>query len=140
MTSVDQPLIDAAMDLARSRFPTGEAVAAALKTKSGRILTSVWIEARVDAANLCAETGAICEAHKFDDPVVASVCVSRLSERDPFEILPACGICQERLAYWGLGVQIAVPSEEGNGGWQAKTLHELRPHYWAGQSPEAPQD
>ena len=130
--SLDQELIDSAIALALARYPIGEAVVAALRTNTGRILTSVCAEARVDSACLCAETGAICEAHKLDESVVASVCLYRSSEHSPFRILSACGVCQERLAYWGLDVLIAVPLQE-NGNeklWQAKTLRELRPYYW----------
>jgi cytidine deaminase len=129
---LDQELVDAAIALALGRYPTGEAIAAALRTSSGRILTSVCAEARVDSANLCAETGAICEAHKIGESIVASVCLYRESERDQFRVLAACGICQERLAYWGLNVQIAVPLQEVDNEkiWQIKTLRQLRPFYW----------
>ena len=129
--SLDQTLVDAAIALAVRRYPRGEALVAALRTSSGDILTSVFTEARVDAASLCAETGAICEAHKLAETVVASVCIYRESENHSFRVLPACGICQERLAFWGLGVEIAVPrNEEGGDIWQSKSLQELRPFYW----------
>lgn len=129
--SLDQSLVDAAISLAVVRYPTGEGIVAALKTASGRLLTSVFTEARLDAASLCAETGAICEAQKLNEAVVASVCVYRESENERFRVLPACGICQERLAFWGLEVEIAVPCiGEGLKIWQAKSLRELRPFYW----------
>jgi cytidine deaminase len=50
-------LIHAAIELARHRFPYEDTCAAALKTETGRVLTSVWVEASVDSACLCAETG-----------------------------------------------------------------------------------
>lgn len=131
---LDQELVDAATALALQRFPTGEAVAAALRTHTGRIITSVYCEARVDAACLCAETGAICEAHKLNERVVASVCIYRQSEHEAFRILAACGICQERLAFWGLDVEVAVPGNAPGQCWQAMTLRELRPFYWDGEA------
>lgn len=127
---LDQTLVDAAMALARQRFPRGEAVVAALRTDTGRILTGVCASAPVDSACLCAETGPICEAHKIDERIVASVCLYRPSETEAFTVLPACGICQERLAFWGLDVEIAVPSRDAGGFWQSATLRELRPFYW----------
>ncbi|MCG8351598.1 MAG: cytidine deaminase [Chloroflexales bacterium] len=126
-TTLDQDLVDAAIALANKRYPSGECIVAALRTHTGRILTSVYSEARVDSACLCAETGSICEAHKLGEIVTASVCLYRASESEPLRILPACGVCQERLAYWGL----AVPAPSNSGRlWQAKTLRELRPFYW----------
>jgi cytidine deaminase len=128
--SLDQALIDAAVDLANTRYPHGEAVVAALRTATGKVLTSVSAEARVDSACLCAETGAICEAHKIDEAVVASVCLYRQSEDDELRVLPACGICQERLAFWGLDVEVAVPDTAPGRFWQSRTLRKLRPFYW----------
>jgi cytidine deaminase len=126
----DRELIDAAIELAKNRFPEEDACVSALKTATGRILTSVYAEAVVDSACLCAETGAICEAHKLNEPVVASVCIDWEATTGKFKILPACGVCQERLAFWGLDVEIAVPSSEPGQKWQFLKLRQLRPFYW----------
>jgi cytidine deaminase len=126
----DRELIDAAIALAKSRFPTENACVAALKTSTGRVLTSVCAEAVLDSACLCAETGAICEAHKLNESVLASVCIDWEAATTNFKILPACGICQERLAFWGLDVEIAVPSLESDQAWQFLKLRQLRPFYW----------
>jgi cytidine deaminase len=128
--NLDRELIDAAIELAKNRFPTEDACVAALKTATGRILTSVCAEAVLDSACLCAETGAICEAHKLNEPVVASVCIDWAASTAEFKILPACGVCQERLAFWGLDVEIAVPSSEPGQTWQFRKLRQLRPFYW----------
>jgi cytidine deaminase len=130
MTKLDQCLVDAAVRFARERYPEGEALVAALLTETGRVLFSVPAEARLSMASLCAETGAICEAHKLNERVVASVCVYRESTSSPPGVVPACGVCQERLAFWGLGVQVAVPGEASGEPWQAKSLEQLRPYYW----------
>jgi cytidine deaminase len=123
-------LINAAVELAKHRFPNENTCVAALKTETGRVLTSVWVEAAVDSACLCAETGAICEAHKLDERVIASACIYWEADIEKFKILPACGVCQERLAFWGLDVEIAVPSQEPGKTWQFCTLRQLRPFYW----------
>ncbi|CAA9555820.1 MAG: blasticidin S deaminase, putative [uncultured Truepera sp.] len=98
---VDQRLVAAAIKPALERWPNEEAGAAAAHTTDGRILTSVYVETPNSVVNLCHETGAICEAHKLNVAIAASVCVSRETKDVPFLILTPCGVCQERLAYWG---------------------------------------
>jgi cytidine deaminase len=127
---LDQTLVDAALALAASRWPGREAGAAALYTASGRILTSVFAESPHQSACLCHETGAICEAHKLGDPVTASVCVSREDGASPFIILPPCGICCERLAYWGGDVEVAIPSADNPSNWERRRLKQIMPFYW----------
>lgn len=126
----DHVLIEAAIAFASKRMPTGDIVAAAAETKQGRILTGIWCDARVDSAAICAEAGPICQAHALDDQILASVCVSRDNADDPFRILPACGIYQERLARWGLDVLIGVPGRTIADICDYRTLRDLRPHYW----------
>ena len=128
--SLDQSLVDLAIQQALSRFPTGYAGAAAIRTDSGQILTSVCFDAPNTGASLCHETGAYCEANRIGAKVVASVCVSRSEPGRPFLILAPCGICQERLALWGPDVEVAVAVAGRPGQWQAKRLADLQPHYW----------
>ena len=139
---LDQMLVDTARSLAERRWPGREAGAAALYTRTGRLLTSVCAESLNAAAQLCHETGAICEAHKFEEEVTASVCISREDADAPFVILPPCGICCERLAYWGGEVEVAVPHPDDPTRWVAKLLKEVMPHYcmnaWCGGWPPAP--
>lgn len=127
---LDQTLVDAALALASARWPSREAGAAALYTASGRILTSVFAESPNQSASLCHETGAICEAHKLQEIVTASVCVSREDASAPFIILPPCGICCERLAFWGGDVEVAVPCVDNPANWHMRRLRQLMPHYW----------
>lgn len=89
------------------RSADGEGVAAAARTRAGSQLTGVWIDAMVDSACLCAETGPVCEAQRTKDPIVASVCVRWTEPTGPV-VLPPCGICQERLAVFGTDVLVAV--------------------------------
>src|SRR5690606_22038734 len=96
-------------------------VSAAL-TNTGKILTSVWVDAAVDGACLCCETGCICEAHKLGEKIVAI-----LSLGGDGRVVSSCGICQERLASFGMETKIAIPSENGH---NFKSLRELRPDYW----------
>ena len=128
--NLDQALVDAAIEQAVKRFPSGYAGAAALYTEDGDLITSVCFDSPNEVANLCHETGAICEANRRDAQVTASVCVSRSEPGEPFVILTPCGLCQERLAKWGLEVQVAVPLATDSSKWQAKQLREVQPFYW----------
>ena len=127
---LDQSLVDAAISQAVMRYPSGEGGAAALRTESGRTLTSVYFDSPNSGAGLCHETGAICEANRLNERVVASVCVGRSDPKKPFLILAPCGICQERLALWGKDLEVAVAVPGDPGAWQSKRLADLQPHYW----------
>lgn len=128
--TVDQKLYDAAVELAVARYPTGWSGAAAMYTTDSRILTSVYVETPNSGGELCMETGCICEAHKLDIPITASICVSREAKNEPFIILSPCGICQERLAFWGGDVHVAVPQSGDPTKWQSKPLRDVQPYYW----------
>lgn len=127
---LDQKLVDAAIAQALSRFPDGYAGAAALYCGEGEILTSVCFDSPNETVNLCHETGAICEANRRNLKVTASVCVSRAEPSQPFVILTPCGVCQERLATWGLEVEVAVPVANDPSKWEVKKLREVQPYYW----------
>jgi cytidine deaminase len=128
--TVDQRLYDAAVDLAVNRYPEGWAGAAAMYTADRKILTSVYVDTNNTGAELCMETGCICEAHKLNVAISASICVSREDNNEPFLVLTPCGICQERLAFWGSDVQVAVPHPDDPSKWQSKALREVQPYYW----------
>jgi len=127
--AINDAFVGEVIAFAKQRFPSGEAVVGAVKTESGRVLTSVHFEAIVDTAHLCAETGAICEAHKLGERVVASICVYRGTPETAFRVIPPCGICQERLAVWGYDVEVGVPGRDGML-WASRPLHELHPYDW----------
>lgn len=128
---IDQKLVGAAIELMDKRFPTGQGGAVAMYTDTGKILTSVGIENHLnDSANLCHETGAILEALKLGENIVATACVYREDTNKSILILTPCGICQERLMVWGEGVEAAVPKEDNPTKWESKTLKELQPYYW----------
>lgn len=102
---------------------------AAMYTASGRILLSTAPECLNDSASLCHETGALCEAYKLDEDVAASICISR-DDRGVVHVLTPCGICQERLFFYGPGVEVAVPAEKNSSKWTSKKLADIQPYYW----------
>jgi|SRR5215218_264250 len=128
---VDQRLVDAAVALLDSRFaPNVWSGAAAMYTREGSLLTSTFVSPHNAAADLCYETGAICEAHKLGQHVTASVCVCRDPDGRLFVLTP-CGICQERLFFWGPEVEVGVPDPADAAHSLSKPLREVQPYFWA---------
>ncbi|WP_293935537.1 hypothetical protein [Iodobacter sp.] len=66
--ALNQSLVELAIQQALSRFPTGYAGAAAIRTDSGQTFTSVCFDAPNSGASLCHETGAYCEANRIVGP------------------------------------------------------------------------
>lgn len=121
-------LYRAAVDLVQERYPYGWGGASAVRTSSGRILTSVAPDTKNDALALCVEVGAYLEAHKLDEAVTHSLCICRDDECSDFKILSPCGICQERLLYWGGNVLAAITNPENEVIF--KSVRELQPFHW----------
>ena len=129
---IDENLVEACKDFIDKRFPNSstEEGAAAMYTEDGEIILSTAPDVFNSGAGLCHETGAICDAYKNDKKIVASICVSK--EKDgSYVILTPCGICQERLYFWGGDVEVGVPSENDLSKWESKKLKEVQPYYWA---------
>lgn len=101
-----------------------------MRTSSGRIIISVAPDTKNDALALCVEVGAYLEAHKLDEAVTHSLCICRDDECSDFKILSPCGICQERLLYWGGNVLAAITNPENEVIF--KSVRELQPFHWTG--------
>ena len=121
-------MYDQALAFINRRFPSGWGGCAVMHTEDGRFLTSVFLESFNGSAGLCMETGAMCEAQKYNLKITHSLCLSRDSEKERPRILTACGICQERLRYWGEDVKVAVSNPENQVIF--RSLKELNPYYW----------
>jgi cytidine deaminase len=137
VNTVDQELVDAAIELARTRFG-GKAWsgAAALRLADGTILTSTAPDPPNAAVSLCHETGAICEAFKRDQTVVASVCVTAADQDRGYWILSPCGVCQERLLAYGPDVAVGVPELDDPRRWRSLRLRDVQPHWFGRVFPE----
>lgn len=117
-----------AVELIETRYPVGWGGAGVVHTSNGNYYTSVSIETANASAVLCIETGAMLEAHKFNEKVTHCMCLVRKDEKSPYQVLSPCGICQERLRYWGEDVQVAVTTEEEK--IKFVQLKELQPYHW----------
>ncbi|MEU0409082.1 cytidine deaminase [Streptomyces griseorubiginosus] len=135
--AVDQELVDAAIGLARDRFPGQDwSGAAALRLDDGTVLTSTAPDAPNSAVGLCHETGAICEAFKLGRRVVASVCVTAADRGRGYWILAPCGVCQERLFAYGPDVEVGVPEPADPCRWRTLRLRDVQPHWFARVFPD----
>lgn len=110
------------------RYPSGWGGCAVMYTKEEQFLISVYFDSPNGSACLCMETGAMCEAQKYDLHITHSLCVSREDTNDELKILTPCGICQERLRYWGENVKVAISNKDNNVIF--KSLNEIGLHYW----------
>ncbi len=106
--SIEEEMLKTAVNFLDERYgENNEGGVVVLRIETGEYLISVWPEVNNSSADLCAETGAICEAHKLNKKVTYSICACRDQDK-PYEILTPCGICQERLYYWGSDVKCAI--------------------------------
>ena len=126
--NIEQTLYDTAVSFIKERYPVDWGGAAVIHTEDDRYLISVAPEVLNVSAELCIETGAICEAHKFNAKVTHCICVVRDDENSEFKVLTPCGICQERLRYWGENVMVGVTT--GDNSLKFVRLGELMPYYW----------
>ncbi len=133
-TDIERELYKRAAELIERRYPTGWGGAAVVRTENGKFYTSVSIECANASAALCIETGAMLEAHKFNERVTHCLCLVRDDEISWFKILSLCGICQERLRFWGDDVQSAVTTEDNSPVFVS--LGELQPYHWTKAYPE----
>ena len=125
---MEQKLYDMAVSFIRQRYPAGWGGAAVIRTGDDRYLISVAPEVLNASAELCIETGAVCEAHKYNAKVTHCICVVRDDENSPFKVLTPCGICQERLRFWGEDVLVGVTTPDNS--LKFARLGELMPYYW----------
>ncbi|MFC3677268.1 cytidine deaminase [Ferrovibrio xuzhouensis] len=101
----DLALIEAASALIRKRYAVGRHhIAAALRTRSGRIFTGLHLDTYVGRASVCAEAVAVGQAMADgagpDDPVTAIVSVRHprpTEEHQDIQVVAPCGICREMI-------------------------------------------
>ena len=126
--NIEQQLYDVVKQLIEQRYPNDWGGAAAIRVEDGTIYTSVAPGVINASTELCMETGAILEAHKFQKKVTHSICLARENEHSELKVLSPCGVCQERLFYWGPEVQCAITNAKQD--IICKPLKELQPYHW----------
>ena len=125
---IEKEMYRLAVELIEKRYPTGWGGAGVVHTANGNYYTSVSIDTANASAVLCIETGAMLEAHKFNEKVTHCMCLVRENENSEYKVLSPCGICQERLRYWGEDVQVAVTTDDKD--VLFIELKKLQPFHW----------
>ena len=125
---IEREMYRLAVELIEKRYPKGWGGAGVVHTANGNYYTSVCIDTANASAVICIETGAMLEAHKYNEKVTHCLCVIRDDENSPFRILSPCGICQERLRYWGDDVQVGVTTPDASPLFVE--LKQLQPYHW----------
>lgn len=131
--AIEREMYLQAVALIEKRYPTGWGGAGVVHTAQGHYFTSVSIETANASAILCIETGAMLEAHKYNERVTHCLCLVRENENAPFRVLSPCGLCQERLRYWGEEVLVAVTDR--NVPLRFVPLKKLQPYHWSAAYP-----
>lgn len=128
----DQALIDAARALITARYKVGRHhIAAALRTRSGRIFTGLHLDTYVGRASVCAEAVAVGQAMAAgigeNDPIEAIVSVRhpRPTEKNQeIAVVAPCGICREMLRDFAPDARVLLAA---NGGLTAYNPADLLP-------------
>ena len=131
---IEQEMYRRAAEFIPGRYPKGWGGVAIIRTEDNRYFSSVAIETANSSVILCIETGAIAEAHKYKIGVTHCICVVRDDEKSPFKILSPCGVCQERLRFWGTGVKVGVTMPDNS--LKFVSLNDLQPYHWTNAFPE----
>ncbi len=118
LTAEDRALIEAARALIRGRYiENRHHIAAALRTRSGKIYTGLHLDTYVGRASVCAEAVAVGTAMAAGDRDIASI----VSVRHPrpreanqtIQVVSPCGICREMLADFAPECRVIVPKDGG---------------------------
>ena len=131
LSKKDQDLIDAATKAIKARYRNDwQEVGAALRTRDGRIVTGVNLDAYVGRGAVCAEAVAIgtaltAEGDKGIDTIVA-VRHPKPGEPGEIAVVSPCGACRELIHDYDAQARVIVPN--GKKGPEVTTIGELLPN------------
>jgi cytidine deaminase len=118
LTAKDQALIDAARDAIKHRYRNEwQEVGAALRTRDGRIITGVNIDAYLGRMAVCAEAvaigRAITEAGDQGIETIVAVRHPKPDEKDrTIAVVSPCGSCREIIYDYDANAKVIVPNGE----------------------------
>ena len=131
LTSQDRELIDAATKAIKARYRNDwQEVGAAMRTRDGRLVTGVNLDAYVGRGAICAEAIAIGTAltAKGDLGIDTIVAVRHPKPGEPGDIavVSPCGACRELIHDYDAKARVIVPN--GSNGPEVTTIGELLPN------------
>lgn len=117
LTEEDRELIESAKALITKLFEFEKHhVAAALRTKSGKVFTAVNIETYVNRISVCAESivigKAISEGEKDFDTIVAVRHPCPDERETGLKVVSPCGMCREVICDYGPDSMVIIPYED----------------------------
>lgn len=127
----DQELVDAAMAAIKARYRNDwQEVGAALRTRDGRVVTGVNLDAYVGRGAVCAEAVAIGRAltEEGDKGIETIVAVRhpKPGERGDIAVVSPCGACRELIHDYDAKARVIVPDSAN--GPTVVTIGELLPN------------
>jgi cytidine deaminase len=127
----DQELIDAATKAIKARYRDDwQEVGAALRTRDGRVVTGVNLDAYVGRGAVCAEAVAIGTAltNKGDKGIETIVAVRHPKPGEPGDVavVSPCGACRELIHDYDAKARVIVPN--GKDGPTVTSIGELLPN------------
>ena len=131
LSAKDQELIDAASRAIKARYRNDwQEVGAALRTRDGRVVTGVNLDAYVGRGAVCAEAVAIGTALTADgdkgiDTIVA-VRHPKPGEPGDVAVVSPCGACRELIHDYDAKARVIVP--DGADGPTVTSIGELLPN------------
>jgi cytidine deaminase len=131
LTDKDQELIDAATKAIKARYRNDwQEVGAAMRTRDGRVVTGVNLDAYVGRGAVCAEAIAIGTAltAKGDQGIDTIVAVRhpKPGEKGDIAVVSPCGTCRELIHDYDPKARVIVPN--GTKGPTVATIGELLPN------------
>ncbi|MCT4388781.1 MULTISPECIES: cytidine deaminase [Leuconostoc] len=123
-------LFDSISKTIDKHYPEGWGGAAGVLLENGDILTSISPEFPNAASSVCMELGSYIQAATLDQKITHTLCLVRENEHDSLTVLTPCGICQERLNFWGNTTQCGIEILP-NGEIHYISLADLQPFHWS---------
>jgi cytidine deaminase len=118
LTEADEALVETARAvLARHYKPVWHMVAAALRSRDGRIWTGLHLGATVGRMQVCAEVTALGRAMLEGDGSIECMVAVRHPKAEEtardIAVVPPCGACREMLTDFDAGAMVIVPAGDG---------------------------
>jgi cytidine deaminase len=131
LTDKDQELIDAATKAIKARYRNDwQEVGAAMRTRDGRVITGVNLDAYVGRGAVCAEAICIGTAltAKGDNGIETIVAVRhpKPGEKGDIAVVSPCGTCRELIHDYDAKARVIVPN--GKKGPTVTTIGDLLPN------------
>lgn len=117
MTQEDYILIEEARNIIKKHYKhSRHQIGAAIRTKSGKIITAINIEAYLRKMDICAEAIAIGKALLEDEDEFEAIVAVRHphphEELKEIKIVSPCGMCRELIYDYGPDIKVIIQNKD----------------------------